>query len=216
MSFAKSSPCIRSRCDWAKGGGAAVNQRPAANHKRPRSNKARKGLGHPGNLDATSNAEIRAAPTRAFPICGAIRHTTPPWSLSHRRLTASNENSLGVHSIGRVFLERRKIVAEPRLSQGPDAPILFEKYSLISEISGGLMRSARVLVVLLFLAASSTAMAATKAIKFGTLVDGTGGSSRTPSSLLKTTTCKASQAAMRRYRAVPRLSIFPDTRAFRA
>jgi hypothetical protein len=57
--------------------------------------------------------------------------------------------------------------------RGPDAPILFEKYSLISEISGGLMRSARVLVVLLFLATSSSAMAVTKAIKFGTLVDGT-------------------------------------------
>src|SRR3984893_17518079 len=37
------------------------------------------------------------------------------------------------------------------------------------------MRSARVLVVLLFLATSSTALAATKAIKFGKLVDGTGG-----------------------------------------
>src|ERR1700686_1580404 len=37
------------------------------------------------------------------------------------------------------------------------------------------MRSARVLVVLLFLATSSTALAATKAIKFGKLVDGIGG-----------------------------------------
>ena len=36
------------------------------------------------------------------------------------------------------------------------------------------MRSARVLVVLFFLATSSTAVAATKAIKFGKLVDGTG------------------------------------------
>src|SRR6202795_2148407 len=36
------------------------------------------------------------------------------------------------------------------------------------------MCSARVLVVLLFLATSSTALAATKAIKFGKLVDGTG------------------------------------------
>jgi hypothetical protein len=36
------------------------------------------------------------------------------------------------------------------------------------------MRSAGVLVVLLFFAASSTALAATKAIKFGRLVDGTG------------------------------------------
>ena len=36
------------------------------------------------------------------------------------------------------------------------------------------MRSARVWVVLLFLTTSSTALAATKAIKFGTLVDGTG------------------------------------------
>jgi hypothetical protein len=44
--------------------------------------------------------------------------------------TASNENSLGVHSVGRVFLERREIVAEPRLSQirGPDAPILIQPY----------------------------------------------------------------------------------------
>jgi imidazolonepropionase-like amidohydrolase len=37
------------------------------------------------------------------------------------------------------------------------------------------MRGARVLIVLLFLATSSTALAATKAIKFGKLVDGTGG-----------------------------------------
>jgi hypothetical protein len=66
------------------------------------------------------------------------------------------------------------------------------------------MRSARVLVVLLFLATSSTALAATKAVKFGTLLDAPDGSSRTPSSLSKTTACKASQAAMRRYRAVPR------------
>jgi imidazolonepropionase-like amidohydrolase len=75
-----------------------------------------------------------------------------------------------------VFPERRKIVAERRLSQvrGPDAPILFEKCSLISEISGGLMRSLSVLAVLLFLATASTALAATKAIKFGKLVDGTG------------------------------------------
>jgi imidazolonepropionase-like amidohydrolase len=36
------------------------------------------------------------------------------------------------------------------------------------------MRGARVLIVLLFLATSSTALAATKAIKFGKLVDGTG------------------------------------------
>src|SRR5437867_8830641 len=36
------------------------------------------------------------------------------------------------------------------------------------------MRSARVLVVLFFLATSSTAIAATKAVKFGKLVDGTG------------------------------------------
>ena len=36
------------------------------------------------------------------------------------------------------------------------------------------MRSARVLVVLFFLATSSTAIAATKAIKFGKLIDGTG------------------------------------------
>jgi hypothetical protein len=41
MSFAMSSPCIRSRCDWAKGGRAVVNQRPEANHKLPRSNRAR-------------------------------------------------------------------------------------------------------------------------------------------------------------------------------
>jgi imidazolonepropionase-like amidohydrolase len=36
------------------------------------------------------------------------------------------------------------------------------------------VRSARVLVVLLFLATSSSALAVTKAVKFGTLVDGTG------------------------------------------
>src|SRR5437016_14174110 len=36
------------------------------------------------------------------------------------------------------------------------------------------MRSGRVLVVLFFFATSSTALAATKAIKFGKLVDGTG------------------------------------------
>ena len=36
------------------------------------------------------------------------------------------------------------------------------------------MRNARVLVVLFFLATSSTADAATKAIKFGKLIDGTG------------------------------------------
>src|SRR3989475_12506872 len=36
------------------------------------------------------------------------------------------------------------------------------------------MRSTRLLVVLFFLATSSTAVAATKAIKFGKLVDGTG------------------------------------------
>src|SRR5437762_11694626 len=36
------------------------------------------------------------------------------------------------------------------------------------------MRSARVLAFLFFLATSSTAVAATKAIKFGKLVDGTG------------------------------------------
>src|SRR5437867_10383855 len=36
------------------------------------------------------------------------------------------------------------------------------------------MRSKRLLVVLFFLASSSTAVAATKAIKFGKLVDGTG------------------------------------------
>jgi adenine deaminase len=37
------------------------------------------------------------------------------------------------------------------------------------------MRKARVLVILLFLATSSTALAATKVIKFGKLIDGTGG-----------------------------------------
>src|SRR5436853_6471561 len=36
------------------------------------------------------------------------------------------------------------------------------------------MRNARVLVVLFFLATSSTAVAATKAVKFGKLIDGTG------------------------------------------
>src|SRR6516162_2022311 len=39
----------------------------------------------------------------------------------------------------------------------------------------GPMRSARVLAVLLVLATSTTALAATKAIKFGKLVDGNGG-----------------------------------------
>src|SRR5439155_27174937 len=45
---------------------------------------------------------------------------------------------------------------------------------VIRKIPGGRMRSKRLLVVLFFLATSSTAVAATKTIKFGKLVDGTG------------------------------------------
>ena len=66
------------------------------------------------------------------------------------------------------------------------------------------MPSARVLLVFLVLATSSTALAATKAIKFGKLADGTGRYSRTQSSLSRTNACKASQTAMSRYRATPK------------
>jgi hypothetical protein len=41
MSFARSSPCVRSRYDWVMGGGAEDNRRLAANRKLARTTKAR-------------------------------------------------------------------------------------------------------------------------------------------------------------------------------
>ena len=53
------------------------------------------------------------------------------------------------------------------------------------------MHSVRVLAVLFFLATASTALSATKAIKFANWSMGGDGSSPTPSSLSKASACKA-------------------------